>query len=230
MQADYDHNDFDTMRAAEADRMLMVKFFVKTRPKKGVDPKSLGPNEPPPFDEVEYIEIRVPGSRDPQACRPATDADKNRFAEHYRMFKQRIEAPVEGWPLSEWNGARPGQVEQLAFLGVKTVEQLIAIPDVKISGMMGGVNLKYRAQKALEERENGAKLREENEFLRGELDELKEKFASLLDSIGADTPDPEPAADVVDPIGEEDVQVVAESETKKEPEKKTTARRSRAKK
>ena len=177
-QAEFNHNDFaDT---AEADKSLMVKFFYKERPDSAKS-EELGR---PVFKEVAYIELRVAGQRDVQACRPATVADKQRFPRHFDAFERRVEAPTEGMPLSEWPQITRTQAEELAFLNVKTVEQMATVKDSNISNMMGGYGLREKAQKWLEINDKQSVDREKEE-LRGQVAELQAQMRQLLEQKAA---------------------------------------------
>lgn len=178
--ADFNHNDFSE-RGNAADENLLVKFFHKTRPKKGQLP-----HETPQFTEVEYIEIRVAGSRDPQACRAATLADKSRFPRHYDAFKRRVELPEEGFPLTEWSQINRSLVETLSFLNVKTVEQLSKVSDTHITSIMGGNSFKQKAINWLKERNSNDALARENAELRSEMVAMQAQLAELI-SVGRET-------------------------------------------
>ena len=177
-QAEFNHNDFaDT---AEADKSLMVKFFYKERPD-STKSEELGR---PVFKEVAYIELRVAGQRDVQACRPATVADKQRFPRHFDAFERRVEAPTEGMPLSEWPQITRTQAEELSFINVKTVEQMASVKDANIGNMMGGYSLREKAQKWLEVNDKQSVDREKEE-LRGQVAELQAQMRQLLEQKAA---------------------------------------------
>ena len=172
--ADFNHNDFQTGQESRLDEALFVKFFLKERK----DSARTVEEGRPIFKEVEYIEIRVPGKRDPQACRPATLADKNRFPRHYEAFQKRTELPVEGTPLSEWPQISRSQAEELAFLSVKTVEQLVAMSDTNVTQLQGGYTLKRRAVEWLEAA-SASKLIAEKEALQDRLNEQDGEIAAM---------------------------------------------------
>lgn len=153
-QADFDHTLFEQGNNA-GDASLLVKFFLKTVPDKT---KSAEENRAM-FKDVEYVDIRVAGSRTSNVCRPARPADIARFPRHYEAFKNRQEMPTEGTPLIEWALISRSQAEELAFINVKTVEQLAALSDNFASQRMGGYDLKAKAIKWLEmAKENGTPL------------------------------------------------------------------------
>jgi hypothetical protein len=171
--ANYNHNDF--ANTSEADKGLLVKYFYKERP----DSAASAENGYPTFKEVPYIEIRIPGQRDAQACRPASEADNQRFPAHYKAFLDRVEAPIEGMPLAEWPQVTRSQVEALAFNSIKTVEQLAAVSDTNISGFMGGYGLKAKAQKWLE-MNSAETVDREKEEMRETIADMQAQIAELL--------------------------------------------------
>jgi len=124
------------------DEFLLVKFF--THPK--VSPVKSAEAGRPIFIETPYIQIMQPGNKDSIIIRPATDMDKQRFAEHYRKYEARdTEEHVEGTLLEEWPGITRSQCEELKFLNIRTVEQLANVNDSNAQGVMGIGFLKQKA-------------------------------------------------------------------------------------
>jgi hypothetical protein len=140
-----DTSVFEDAQQARQDEHLLVKFTLETKP----DAAATLEQGRAIFKEVEYIHIQAPGSRNAVA-RPARPGDKERFPRHYEAFKRRIEMPMEGTPLTEWPLMSRSLVEELAYLGIKTVEQLANVSDTHISGKMGFANFKRQAQEWLE--------------------------------------------------------------------------------
>lgn len=140
-QAEYNYQDFSHSGQNEADKALLVKFFIKARP----DKEATNEQGRPIFKDVEYVDIKISGNRSGGACRPATEGDKQRFPEHYRAFKDRVDVPVIGTPLSEWPQIGRSQIEELSFMNVKTVENLANMADSNISSFIGGYTLKQKA-------------------------------------------------------------------------------------
>jgi len=134
------------------------------------------------FKDVEYIDIKVVGSRNGGACRPARPDDIARFPEHYEAFKKRTEAPVTGTALAEWALVSRSLVEELAYHNVKTVEQLRDMPDVHASKMLGMMALKAKAVKWLESASDTARLNqlEALETANSEKDERIAKLESVV--------------------------------------------------
>ena len=166
-------SDFDLNSSSKLDEQLMVKFFYKEVQNKAASLKEGRPI----FRQKEYIEIRIPGKRDAQACRPATYADIQRFPRHHDAFKKRVEAPTEGTPLSEWPVITRSLAEQLAFINVKTVEQLAAIGDAHIGPIMGGYGFRDKA-KAWLERAGAERVEEEKVDLLARIASLETQLQS----------------------------------------------------
>ena len=184
--ADYDYNDFTEAGSQKADENLLVRFYMKPVQDKAASAKEGRPI----FKEKEYIEIRVPGSRHPQAARPVTYRDKQRFHRHYEAYKARKELAVEGTVLSEWPAITRSQVQELEFFGVKTVEQLASVADSKLKNFAGLGRLKQVAVAWLEESKSEDTLKQENKEMKGEIEELKAQMAHLLAGKGGE-PAPE---------------------------------------
>jgi len=221
--ADFDHNAFTQQGTAEADKGLLVRFFYYTVP----DNAATAEAGRPIFKEVEYVEIRIPGKRDAQVFRAATLADKQRFPDHYRAFKARVEMPETGWPLSEWPVISRSQAEELSFQNIKTVEQLANCADSSIGSIRGGYGLKERAKKALEAAKDpaeifektreleatNARLSEHNAELTEQVASLNKKVESLIDKLLGDNEPTAEAAPTIDHtvLDEADEQIVDEA-------------------
>lgn len=174
--AEYNHADF---QSNDADKTLLVRFFIKPREDKQASKKEGRPI----FRDTEYIDIKIPGNRTAGSCHPVTELDKKRFPEHYARFKQRVEVdPDEGTPLAEWPGCSRSRAEELSFFHVKTVEQLANMADVQISKFRGGLELKEKAADWLKQADSSInnvelqkeleKTKEENRKLRADVDKL----------------------------------------------------------
>ncbi|MCP4126312.1 MAG: hypothetical protein GY753_04535 [Gammaproteobacteria bacterium] len=135
------------------DETLLVKFYK--HPKEN-SAKSTEAGRPI-FEEVPYIQIMTPGNKDSIVIRPATQMDKQRFAEHYRKFEAREDQEgIEGTLLEEWAGISRSQCEELKYLNIRTVEQLVAVSDANAQNVMGINFLKQKATKYLEDTKGDA--------------------------------------------------------------------------
>ena len=187
LSAEINHEDFLPQNQQAGDEKLLVKFYIKPRQ----DPRATAEQGHPVFKDVEYIDIKIPGSRTGGATRPASERDKARFPRHYAAFKQRTEAPNEGTPLIEWPMITRSQAEELAFHNVKTVEQLIGMSDANAMKFMGMNALREKAKKWLEVSEGAATanaIAERDERIAT----LEAQVEQLLARQPAVAPEPEP--------------------------------------
>jgi hypothetical protein len=173
------HDDFDPRVGANPDDTLLVKFEIKPR----LDRQQTEKEGRPIYKDVEYIDIRVPGSPD-NVNRPATQRDIERFPRHYAAFKNRMndEEYMEGTPLTEWPLLSRSSVEELGFFGIKTVEQLAAVNDANLQSNRGMAGLKQKAKDWLEVSNQTVKaleLKAELEKRDKELKELRAQVAEL---------------------------------------------------
>lgn len=210
-----DAEDFKSGNEQKMDEQLMVRFLHKEREDKTATLKEGRPI----FKEVEYVEIRVRGARDPQACRPATYADKQRFPRHYEAFQKRIELPESGTPLAQWPQINRSQVEEMAFLGVKTVEQLVELSDGHAAKFRNGYSLK-RLAKEFMAFSGETKMIAEN-------DALKQRISDLENRLNALSDDRIPDAAIQGP--DAPAQAPAQAPVQEQEDTKPIARRSRKK-
>lgn len=82
-------------------------------------------------DDVECVRIMIPGDKNNIIDRPVSAEDKRRFSKQYLLFKEgaKEEEQISGTRLRDWPYCSRGQVEELNYLGVKTVEQLASLRD-----------------------------------------------------------------------------------------------------
>lgn len=143
--ADYDYHDFEPNQQSKGDETLLVKFYFKSVQ----NAEETAAEGRPMFKDKEYIDIRIPGQSD-QVTRPAGQRDKLRFPRHYAAFQQRMEMPVDGTPLIEWPMVNRSLADQLAFQGIKTVEQMAELNDSLMGSVHGMQTLKQKARDWLE--------------------------------------------------------------------------------
>jgi len=177
-EADFNHEDFSTSNQQAGDDTLLVKFELRSKQDRGETLKQGRPI----FKDVEYVDIKIPGRRGSGACRPASFADKQRFPKHYAAFKQRTEAPDQGTPLAEWPQITRSQAEELAFVHVKTVEQLSELADSAAGEFMGGHKLKQLAKDWLTDSGETA-LIAEKEALKEQVTDLTKQVAHLTQLV-----------------------------------------------
>lgn len=148
-----DHTIFT--RANAGDDSLFVVFYtgvIKDEEKSVTEGR-------PIFNDVECVRIVIPGDKNLVNDRPASKADKQRFAKQYALFMQgkSEEEQVSGTRLSEWPlMSSRAQVQELAYLGIKTVEQLSNVRDDIVAKVPGLMQLKQHAAIYLARAEKGA--------------------------------------------------------------------------
>lgn len=181
--AEFNHNDFTSQGMAEADKGLLVRFYIEAREDRAAT-KAEGR---PIYKDCEIIDIKIPGNRSGGANRVATQRDLKRFPEHYRMFKARIESGEDekkiGTPLEQYPAISRSQVEELKFFNVHTVENLADMTDATALGVRGWKMMKDAAVKWLEIAGNSAaakELQEENEAKDQRIADLEAKLEGLL--------------------------------------------------
>ncbi|MCK4897687.1 MAG: hypothetical protein KAS38_02830 [Anaerolineales bacterium] len=167
------------------DDKLFVVFFMHPRRDEA---KSVEEGRPM-FKDEEYVRIMVPGDKDSIVIRPARDMDKQRFHKQYAAFTSGEGEFHEGTPLKAWPMVTRGQVEELKYFGVHTVEQLADLADVHVQKFMAVGVLKTQAQAYIQAAKEAAPLVQLNAAidqkdaeigaLTQAVDELKEIVESL---------------------------------------------------
>jgi len=150
------------------DNRLHVKFFMRSTI--NVD-KSTEANRPI-YDDVEYVEIMMPGEKRNIIERPAASMrDDLRFPKQYAQFRAGVKDQISGTPLKVLPFMTDARVEEMAFFKIFTVEQLAELSDSV--QFMGSVDLKRKAKEFID-RANGA------DALRDELNAVKRQLAEMM--------------------------------------------------
>jgi hypothetical protein len=102
----------------------------------------------PIFKEVEYVTIWV--DKDNVNHRPVRYYDKILWPDQYKAFKNNQEQPQAGTFLDSLPYLSKAQVAELNAHGVKTAEQLVALPDSTGQKIMAFQNMKQRTQRFLD--------------------------------------------------------------------------------
>lgn len=175
-------------------------------------------------EDVEYYEIRIPGDRDVRRG-PVTDRERQKFPRRYAAFKaQENQDAVVGLPLKEWPLIESkSMVEELRFVGVRTVEHLAGLSDQALKQLgPGWLEWRTKAQDWLKKADAAAplaKLRAENTELRQRLETLEQmlqKQAQALQEGGQIAP-PKPEVDLQALIAEGIAKAMAAQPPKKKP-------------
>lgn len=141
----------------------------------------------PIYDDVEYVQIIVPGDKNNVVHRPVQEADKRRFAAQYRAWRSgQHEAQSSGTPLSAWPGVTRAQVEELAYFHVRTVEQLAELSDGNAQNIGPVLQLRQRARDFIAAARGAApleQLRAQNGELRTEVESLKRQLKEQAEAL-----------------------------------------------
>lgn len=161
--------DPDVDESAEG---VIPRFFMKAV----LDKKASEEQGVQIYKEVEFIDIKLLGDHTLAFERKVTEADKKRFADSYRRFKEGKKQKFgSGLPLEEWPAVDNAMVKTLNSMDVYTVEQLSEFPDNFIHKLPMGQTWKQKAIAWLKQREGGA-----TDDLRAEVNELKELLNKTL--------------------------------------------------
>lgn len=102
------------------------------------------------------------------------------FQQKFDMWKQGLEAPVNGTHIREWPMLSPAQVNNLVTLRILTVEDVAAMTEDAMNRFgMGSRELKEKAKEWLAKREVASSVAQENEALKAQLAELTARLVAL---------------------------------------------------
>jgi len=138
--ADFDVADFEDR--TRGDKNTLVRFFIRPV----INEAKSAAEGRPIYEDKEYCEIHVPGNQTNIPVKPVDAIIKRRFSNQYARWKATGEAEfVEGTVLSEVPWLSRSQVEELAYLKIRTLEQLAGVGDDVCSRTIGLTELKRRA-------------------------------------------------------------------------------------
>jgi hypothetical protein len=139
---EFDHNIFQKQDGGD-DSLFVVFYWGTIR-----DDAATEAEGRPIVKDTEYIRIIIPGDKNNINDRPASKQDKARFAKQYAAFRAGVseEEQLIGTRLKEWPLLTRAQVEEYAYLGIKTVEQLGEARDDVLSRVPGMRDMKQAAQ------------------------------------------------------------------------------------
>lgn len=150
------------------------------------------------FMNVEFVTILTPG--DPKAAprHKVTDALRDRYRQHYEMWRRGIEVAPQGTPLEAWPIMTPAQVQTLKANNIFTVEQLRDMADSNNHRIPMAATLRQQARKWLEMKKEDdalAKAQQENDALRNGMAMMERHMQEMADRIArveGEKPNPEP--------------------------------------
>ena len=182
----------------EADAQLGVRFFndaVHNPAKSRAAGRAV-------FDDVEMIEIGIPGDKQRKpvhrahqrhTVRPDTGEDRGklievtyaeRFPRAYEAFKQEREYIGEGTPINELAILTEANRKELRSQNVFTVETLAALDGAQLKSLgMGARDWKIAAEAFLDQAAGGAKFTAMKDELSSQKEEI-ERLKAMLSSAG----------------------------------------------
>lgn len=174
----YDGDVADFTGRFAADRGVHARFYtVPVQDKR--ESSSAGR---PIFRDTEFIEIVAAGNANNVVRRKATNEDKQRFPRQYEAYRQGAADQIIGTPLTEVPWITRSQVEELAYIRIRSLEELAHVDDNVCARMAGLYDLKRKAKAAMDAADAAAPLTElqaKNEQLKNELAALKDQLAKL---------------------------------------------------
>lgn len=162
-----------------ADRGMQARFY--TRPIE--DAEESAAKGRVVCKEVLFVQILAPGLTNNTVERKATDEDKRRFRRQYESYKENGESITDGTPLEQVTWISRSQVEELAYLKIRTVEVLAACSDEVCGRMPGLYDLKRKAVAFLDRSDREApftEIQRKNEVLEGQVAALQSQLEQLL--------------------------------------------------
>jgi hypothetical protein len=179
----------------QGDEKLIVKFstvVVKNQVASEEEKRNI-------FMELPFITIKSPGDQNSVIETLSTEAYEARFPLDFENYKKGIDATLIGTPLTEWNGIRASDAEELKHFHILTVEQLANIGDELTKRKAGLPTLKIKAASWLVSQADGAVLLQkqaEVEKRDAEIAELRQMITEISSSKSRDVPNtpPQPAS------------------------------------
>ena len=165
-------NDQDVLNTNKyaGDKKLIARFYknaVFNETKSNAEGRAI-------YDEIDYIRVLIPGQRD-DFHSEATPIYQQRFPEQWAKYKASQEQSVSGTPINMVPWLTVGQVEELKFFHITTVEQIVEAPDAVAQKFAGFSSLKAKAKSYLDKASSEA----EKTRLEGALKERDSKIAAL---------------------------------------------------
>lgn len=160
------------------DEFLDVTFYVKI-----VD-----------GNEVEFVNVKVPGDKTLEIDVEATEDYKRRFARKYAAYKQMQD--MVGTPIEEWGDVPEGFRRELAYLGFRYVEQVAGAPDSAFTRVMGGLQWRVKAQAFLNRGKVGS-----DDIIKqqqAQIEQLQQQMAALMGDAPKRGRKPKESADEVE--------------------------------
>jgi hypothetical protein len=134
-------------------------------------------------EEADFVKISLPGDKTLTIDTIAEPSHKARFKRQWDAYIGYRD--MTGMPISEWDEISESLKMELGYQGFKFVEQVAGAPDQAFARMMGGVQIRTKAQSFL----NRGKVDADVVIAKqGEqIQELTEKLDLLMQSMNSNT-------------------------------------------
>lgn len=135
--------------------------------------------------DVEFAYVTLPGGRTVIPLR-VTDEVRARYRAQYDAWKRGEDAPLDGMSVKEWPAITRAQAEEFWRHGVRTLEDLVGVPDSVLNQLGSGARtLQNRARAWLEQAKTAGVAAEEIATLRRENQELRTRLDALANQVQA---------------------------------------------
>lgn len=137
---------------------------------------------------VTMIQFMFPGGKT-IFPRKATEYDKVQYRRQWEQFQANQVQIGDGLPVEQWSYITKYQAQNLKSLHIHTVTQLANTSDNDLAKVgMGALDLRVKARAYVEAQKGNAttdELKEENQKLASQLDELKEQMAMMMEKMSS---------------------------------------------
>ena len=132
-------------------------------------------------EEVDFVRIGIPGDKTLTIDTMVEDSHKFRFPRQWEAYKGYKN--MKGHPVADWEDVPVSLRTELLYQGFKFVEQIAGAPDAAFVRMMGGSQIRVKAQAFL----NRGKVDAETVISRqaDQISELQEKMNILMEALNA---------------------------------------------
>jgi hypothetical protein len=127
--------------------------------------------------EVDFVNIKVPGDKTLEIDEKVTDVYARRFARKYEAYKSL--QTMTGTPIDEWSDVPSGMRREFHYLGFRFVEQVAGAPDSAFARVMGGQQWRYKAQAFLNRGNVGA-----DEIVKQQQEQIAKLQAQMAELLG----------------------------------------------
>ena len=142
----------------------------------------------PIYQEVIHITKIVPGDQKLVIDRPVRETDKEEYADKWAHFERTRENKAPGFPIENWHALSETQKAEFKGMKVMTVEQFAGLSDGVLQNIMGGLDLRRKAQFFLEAGKDAellAKVRSEADMKTAELEKKIADLTALVERMTA---------------------------------------------